>query len=122
RRSSDLVSPDRQEVVERLLPLAREKGDPARGREVFAANCAVCHYFNGEGGKVGPDLSGIHSRERGDILLEILDPNRSVEANYRLWNVNTRDGETLSGGLAAETQTTIELLDFNGQKHDQQRS
>ena len=75
----------------------------------------------GQGGKVGPDLTGIVARDRADILTEILDPNRSVEANYRLWNVTTKDGETLSGRLEAETQTTVEILDTTAQKHVIQR-
>jgi putative heme-binding domain-containing protein len=115
------VSADREEIVKKLLPLAKEKGDAARGKDVYTASCAVCHVFDGQGGKVGPDLSGIGSRDRVDILLEILDPNRSVEANYRLWNVSTRTGETYSGRLEAETQTTVEILDTAAQKHIIQR-
>ncbi len=115
------VSTDREEVVKKLLPLAKEKGDLARGKEVFTASCAVCHVFNGEGGKVGPDLTGINSRDRSDVLLEILDPNRSVEANYRMWNVTTKGGETFSGRLEAETQTSVEILDTTAQKHVVQR-
>jgi putative membrane-bound dehydrogenase-like protein len=115
------ISSDREEVVKKLLPLAKEKGDLARGKEVFTASCAVCHVFDGQGGKVGPDLTGINSRDRTDILLEILDPNRSVEANYRLWNVTTKDGETFSGRLEAETQTSVEILDTTAQKHVVQR-
>jgi putative membrane-bound dehydrogenase-like protein len=115
------ISADREEIVKKLLPLAKEKGDPARGKEVFAANCAVCHALNGEGGKVGPDLTGVGSRDRTDILLEILDPNRSVEANYRLWSATTKDGQTFSGRLETETQTTVEILDTTGQKHVIQR-
>ena len=115
------ISSDREEVVKKLLPLAKEKGDLARGKEVFTASCAVCHVFDGQGGKVGPDLTGINSRDRADILLEILDPNRSVEANYRLWNVTTKDGETFSGRLEAETQTSVEILDTIAQKHVVQR-
>jgi len=51
-----------------LLPLAKEKGDPVRGKEVFTATCAVCHIFNGQGGKVGPDLTGIAARDRSEIF------------------------------------------------------
>ena len=94
-----------------------------RAAEVFTANCAVCHTFNREGGK-GPDLTGVGSRDRADILLEILDPNRSVEANYRSWNVTTKDGRRF-GRLEAETQTTVEILtrprrstSFNGRIRD----
>jgi len=96
------VSADREEIVKKLLPLAKEKGDVARGKEVFTATCAVCHTFNGQGGKVGPDLSGIGARDRADILIDILDPNRSVEANYRLWNVTAKNGDTFSGRLDTE--------------------
>ena len=120
-QASDGVSPDRAAVVERLLPLAKEKGDAARGKEVFAASCAVCHKLGEAGGVIGPDLTGIASRSRDDILLEILDPNRSVEANYRLWTVTTKDGNTYAGRLEAETQTTVEILDLVAKKHVIQR-
>jgi len=116
-----VVSADREEIVKMLLPLAKEKGDPARGKEVFLANCAVCHLFDGQGGRVGPDLTGIAARDRGEVLTDILDPNRSVEANYRLWNVATKGGETFSGRLETETQTTVEILDTTAQKHVVQR-
>ena len=115
------VSADRAAIVERLLPLAKQRGDAARGKEVFTTNCAVCHQFGKEGGAVGPDLSGIGSRDRADILMEILDPNRSVEANFRLWTVTTKDGNSYAGRLEAETQTTVEILDMAAQKHVIQR-
>ncbi len=115
------ISADREEIVKKLLPLAKDKGDPARGQQVFTATCAVCHLFNGQGGKVGPDLTGIAARDRSEILVDILDPNRSVEANYRLWNVTTKGGDTFSGRLETETQTSVEILDTTGQKHSIQR-
>ena len=93
---------------------------PLAARKCSRRN-AVCHTINGEGGKVGPDLTGIGARDRADVLTEILDPNRSVEANYRMWTATTKGGETLSGRLEAETQTTVEILDITGQKHVVQR-
>ena len=111
------ISQDRAALVKALLPIAKEKGNAQRGKTVFAENCAVCHLLNGQGGPVGPELTGINARDRSDILLEILDPNRSVEANYRMWTVETADGEVISGRLEAETQTTVEILDVAAQKH-----
>jgi uncharacterized protein len=119
--AGNAVSADREEIVKKLLPVAKEQGDAKRGKEVFTTTCAVCHVFNGAGGKVGPDLTGIAAKPRTEILTDILDPNRSVEANYRLWNVATKDGETLSGRLETETQTTVEILDTTGNKHVVQR-
>jgi uncharacterized protein len=114
--SRGAVTADRAAVVQKLLPAAGKPGDPHRGKEVFDANCAVCHAFNGTGGKVGPNLTGVGSREPKEILIDILDPNRSVEANYRSWTVSTGD-ETFAGRLESETQTTVEILDSTGQKH-----
>jgi putative heme-binding domain-containing protein len=111
------VSADREEVLKRLLPAASKAGDPTRGREVFTANCGVCHLFYGQGGKVGPDLSGIGVRPKAELLGEILDPNRSVESNYVLWTVETKSGDTFSGRLDTESTTSIELYDLQGQKH-----
>jgi len=115
------ISADREEVVKKLLPLAKERGDATRGKDVFTVQCGTCHMLGGQGGKIGPDLTGIGQRPREDILTEILDPNRSVEANYRNWTVTTKDGETFSGRLEAETQTSVEILDTTGQKHVVQR-
>jgi putative membrane-bound dehydrogenase-like protein len=119
--TSPAISADREEIVRKLLPLAKEKGDLSRGKEVFKVNCANCHTFNGQGARIGPDLTGIAGRDRSEILTDILDPNRSVEANYRLWNVTTKDAETFSGRLETETQTSVEILDTTGQKHTIQR-
>jgi putative membrane-bound dehydrogenase-like protein len=115
------ISADLQETVTKLLPLAKEPGDAKRGAEVFTANCAVCHTFNGTGGKVGPDLTGIGARDPSEVLIDILDPNRSVESNFRLWSVSTQDGETFSGLLETETRTSVEILDTTGTKHVIQR-
>lgn len=127
RRARDLatggtaVSADREQVVAQLQPAAKRDGNVAKGKELFAANCAVCHRMDGVGQNIGPELSGIGARPRGDVLLEILDPNRSVEANYRLWTVDTKGGDSFSGRLDAETQTSVEITDLTGQKHVVQR-
>jgi len=44
-----------------------------------------------------------------------------VEGNFRLWIVQTKDGQTISGRLDAETQTTVELLDATGKSQVIQR-
>jgi putative heme-binding domain-containing protein len=115
------VSTDREAIYLRLLPLADRKGDPARGVAVFTTICSKCHTLAGQGGKVGPDLTGVGARPRKDLLLKVVDPNRSVEANYRLWQVKMLDGQVLAGRLDAETATTIELYDVEGKSHVLQR-
>jgi hypothetical protein len=115
------ISADREAMVQKLLPLADRKGDAAKGKAIFATLCAKCHTLEGQGGKVGPELTGVGVRARKDILLEIVDPNRSVEANFRMWQVKTVDGQVLAGRLDTETATTVELYDVEGKSHVVQR-
>lgn len=110
------TSPDRQAIVKQLLPLASQKGDYAVGKAAFEKNCAKCHRNGGIGNVVGPDLTGMAARRREDILTEILDPNRSVEGNYRQYTVVSTDGRLLTGLLASESKTAIEMLDAEGKR------
>ena len=112
-----VASGDRKAMLDRLLPLAQKPGDVERGKAAFQKNCAVCHTLEGQGGKVGPDLTGIGARPRQDLLLDVLDPNRSVEGTYRAWLVKTKK-EVLSGRLSNETQTSIELIDTTGKTYE----
>ncbi len=114
-------SAEMEAVIQRLLPVARKAGDIERGRKAFETTCMVCHAFNGKGARVGPDLTGIGARPKTDLLVEIVDPNRSVEANYRAWTLVTKSGDTLVGRLDTETATSVELMDTTGQKHSVQR-
>jgi putative heme-binding domain-containing protein len=109
-------------LITQLQPVALKAGKADHGREVFEKNCIACHVLDGKGGRIGPELTGIGVRPKTEILTEILDPNRSVEANYKLWTLTQKDGESLSGRLDAETATSVEILDTTGTKHVIQRS
>jgi putative heme-binding domain-containing protein len=124
RRTKELMSAvgiasnrDRQKLVAAKMPLVERTGDVERGKAVFTKNCATCHVFKGEGNVVGPNLNGMSVHPKGELLTHILDPNRSVEANYRLYNVLTADGAVISGLLSGETLTSIEMVDAQGKRH-----
>jgi putative heme-binding domain-containing protein len=72
---------------------------------------------NGEGAKVGPDLSGIAVHPKSELLVDIFDPSRSVEGNFRLYTVTKTDGQVLNGMLASESKTAVELIDAQAKKH-----
>ncbi|MDB5331877.1 MAG: rane-bound dehydrogenase domain protein, partial [Phycisphaerales bacterium] len=109
-------SADRAEIVKKFIHLADQAGDAAKGKIVFEKNCMVCHALEGRGGQVGPELNGVGARPRSDILMQILDPNRSVEGTYRQWIIKTKD-DVIAGRIFAESKTSIELLDPAGMKH-----
>ena len=112
-----LPSADRQAVLETLLPAAHQKGDPMAGQEIFKKNCAKCHMIRGEGEKIAPDLTGMAVHPKEELLGHIIDPSRSVEGNFRLYTVVTTAGRIVSGMMAAESRTAIELIDTEAKRH-----
>ncbi|MSU33892.1 MAG: c-type cytochrome [Pedosphaera sp.] len=120
-RSANQTTAEMEKTMQRLMPVAARAGDPTLGQQVFEKNCQVCHAIAGTGGRIGPDLTGIGVRPKSEILPEILDPNRSVEANFRLWTATTRSDDVFSGRLDSETETSVEILDTTGLKHVVQR-
>jgi putative heme-binding domain-containing protein len=51
-----------------------------------------------------------------ELLVQIIDPSRSVEGNFRSYTVTTTDGRVFNGLLASESRTAIELYDTEGKK------
>jgi uncharacterized protein len=116
-QGGNLPSPDRQKVLDSLLPLTEKTGDVAKGLEVFKKNCALCHRHGSIGADIGPNLTGFAVHPKAKILTEVIDPNRSVEGNFRQYTVITSSGRVVNGLLAAETKTAIELVDNQAKKH-----
>ena len=113
-RGGGLPDADRQKVIDALGPVVLKGGDPARGKLVFKEQCAKCHTHSGEGGKVGPDLTGMAAHPKAELLINILDPSRSVEGNFVQYTLATADGRTLNGLLASESKNAVELIDAEG--------
>jgi putative heme-binding domain-containing protein len=90
-----------------LTPEALAKADPHAGRAVFAGICATCHTLYGEGGKIGPDLTGAN-RDNLDYLLEnIADPSAVVAPDYRMSIITLKDGRVLAGMIPVKTDHTL---------------
>ncbi len=120
-KGGGLPNPDRQKVVEELLPLTEKTGDAVAGKAVFKKTCIKCHTHSGEGTKIGPDLTGMAVHPKKELLIHIIDPSRSVEGNFRIYTVVTDEGKVYNGLLASESKTAIELIDVEAKKHQIQR-
>jgi putative heme-binding domain-containing protein len=121
-RGGGLPDPDRQKVIDQFLSVTKKTGDADAGKLVFKNNCAKCHRHSGEGEQIGPDLTGVAVHTKEHLLVDILDPSRNVEGNFRIYRVEMKDGRSISGLLAAETRTSIELIDSEAKRHQLQRS
>lgn len=90
-------------------------GDAAKGRQLFAERadwgCLRCHKFGGEGGDVGPDLTGIGNRlSKAQLLEAILFPNRAIAPGYESILLTLTDGDSVVGSIRSETATEVVLL------------
>lgn len=111
------VSTDREAVVQQMMVTTKQKGDVERGRAVFKEHCAKCHRHGEMGFTIGPDLTGMAVHPKVELLVNILDPSRSVEGNYRTYTVMTVDGIVINGMLRGESKTSIELVDTAAKEH-----
>mgnify|MGYP003341848274 FL=1 len=76
---------------------------------MFQKTCAACHVLYGEGGNVGPELTGANRANLDYILLNSVDPSLDVPHAYRTVSVLTVDGRVVNGVLAEEDDTKIVL-------------
>ncbi|MBX3732333.1 MAG: HEAT repeat domain-containing protein [Verrucomicrobiae bacterium] len=104
----------RADVVTRFLPALNHSGDATRGAVLFQERCATCHRHRGEGVELGPDLDSVKSNGPEKLLVSILDPNREVPPQFTAWTAETRSGETYTGLLARESETSVTLRTAGG--------
>jgi putative heme-binding domain-containing protein len=98
---------DRRAVIQRYLPALDLRSSAERGRTTYSARCAVCHQPGQDGYAIGPGIDALRVFSKDEILTHMLDPNRTVDARYRLYQVETSDGATLTGIIQNETQNSV---------------
>lgn len=109
-----LVTSNRQVLVDQWLPVAEVKGDVINGLAMFKKHCAACHIHGEIGKEIGPNLTGMAVHPKEEILMNVLDPSRSVENNFRVYQILTVDGNVLSGMLAGESANSLRIIDTQG--------
>jgi putative heme-binding domain-containing protein len=94
-------------------PDALKKADRSHGRLVFSRTCATCHTLFGEGGKIGPDLTGSQRTNPEFVLSKVLDPSAVVARDFQMTIIATNNGRVLNGIVKQETDKTLTLQTQN---------
>ena len=92
-----------------LSEQALANADGAHGKAMFTQVCGSCHQLHGEGGTIGPDLTGSNRTNLDYLLLNVLNPDGDVAEAYRMVVLTTRDGRTIAGNIVAESDRTLTL-------------
>jgi putative heme-binding domain-containing protein len=92
-----------------LKPDVLKKANLSNGRALYAKACANCHRLFGEGGDVGPDLTGSQRFNLDYVLENVLDPSAIVPREHQVTVVETKQGRTLNGIVKKESDAAITL-------------
>jgi putative membrane-bound dehydrogenase-like protein len=98
------------------------KGDPARGKTLFTQHCATCHTLFGEGGKIGPELTGADRKNRDWLLSNIIDPSGVIRPEFIAYDAALKDGRSLFGMIVEQSPQTVTLVDAKNEKTVLERS
>lgn len=79
------------------------------GKAIFARTCASCHILFGEGGKIGPELTGSNRKNLDYLLQNIMDPSAIVGADFRVSTFFLADGRILNGIIREQNDRTITI-------------
>jgi putative membrane-bound dehydrogenase-like protein len=110
--TSSLDLPEnRKDMIEKeeaiLTPEVIVKANANSGRAIWVAKCGNCHKLYGEGGQIGPELTGAQRTNLRYWLENILAPAAVVAENYRSTAFRTLDGRVITGVVLSETKNEV---------------
>jgi putative heme-binding domain-containing protein len=107
------------EQVTALAIAAAEKGNAARGEQVFRRgdlSCMKCHALNKAGGQIGPDLTPVGANSPMEYLVTALfDPDAQIKEAFITRTVTTLEGRIFQGITVDRTDQKLVLRNTESQ-------
>ena len=100
------------EETVRLAQTNLTKRDFTNGQNMYrAVMCGTCHRFNGEGGSIGPDLTGSANRYTlRDLMENIIDPGKVISDQYGTHEITTKNGDSIIGKIIVEEDGQVIMM------------
>lgn len=89
-------------------------GDAIKGREVFnssTAKCSTCHAIDGQGGKIGPDLTGLRGKSPELVFHHINAPSDRIHPGYPSFSLALKGGQVSMGVIHSISSVEMEIVD-----------
>lgn len=83
--------------------------DLVNGAALFKKTCANCHRLYGEGGKIGPDLTGGNRANMDYLLGNVIDPSAEVPKQYTTSVIALKSGRVITGVIVGETASVLSV-------------
>ncbi len=89
-------------------------GNADEGKKIFFdradVSCVRCHKVGTTGGDVGPNLTGIGTRQPREYILEsVIFPNKQIAAGFESYMVTMKDGSVHAGVTKKESEQELVL-------------
>ncbi len=97
----------------RKMLVVAGKSDAGLGRAIFAKTCQQCHTLFGEGGKVGPDITGANRSDLKYLLDNILDPSAFIPKEYAASVLELKSGRVVTGIVKSDTPAALTVVTAN---------
>ncbi len=94
---------------DQLLPDVLAKADLKNGHLKYQQLCMACHNLHGEGGAIGPELTGANRGEVYYLLENIIDPSATLPADFRMTVVTKKDDSVVSGMIQKENEYSVTI-------------
>lgn len=99
-----------------LIAITTREQNLNLGKAIFTSTCATCHHLFGEGGKLGPDLTGSDRGSLDYLLNNIVDPSASVASDYRLSVATGKDDRVIAGSIVEKNKLELVLRTLAGEE------
>lgn len=91
-------------------------GNISSGKLLYQQHCGSCHKLFGEGGALGPDLTGYDRKNINYLIINIVDPNIDIRGGYVNYKIVKKDGRILAGTITDRSSELVTLKSFSGEE------
>ena len=83
-----------------------------QGKAMYSSTLYInCHKMNGDGGNIGPDLTGSGQRYTvSDLMDNIIEPSKVISDQYGTEQIGLKDGSTVVGRAIVEENGKIFVM------------
>jgi putative membrane-bound dehydrogenase-like protein len=99
-----------------MTPSVLKGANLSNGRSLFKNSCGQCHQLFGDGGNIGPDLTGSNRADLDYILENVTNPNALIGRDYELHIFTLRDGRLVSGMVREQTEAMVTVQSIGSEE------
>ena len=108
-------SQEKEQVMQRIKSVVPAGSiDLSAGESTYSRLCGACHQLFGQGGSLGPDLTGYDRKNLNYLILNIVDPSIDIREGYVNYKLVTTNDRTLSGVLTQRSDQMVTIRSFAG--------